>query len=151
MRGIIAMAVSVALLVAAGCGKPATHHVESTGGHEHGTGPHGGAVGDFGKNHHIEFTVDHGEREATIYILGSDVKTAAPIKAEKLTLAIADPPFTVELKAARQASDPPGTASRFVAKHEKFGTVQEFAGKVTGVVDGQTLTGEFQEEPEPKK
>lgn len=140
---------AVALLLAAGCGPAPTHRVESKGGHEHGAGPHGGAVGDFGK-YHIEFTVDHGKQEATVYILGGDIKTVAPVKADKLTLDITDPKFTVELKPQPQDGDPPGTASRFAARHERFGKEQEFAGTVTGVIEGQTLTGQFQEEPDKK-
>jgi hypothetical protein len=145
--GVLAMAVGLAL-AAAGCGSH-SHRVESTGGHEHGQGPHGGAVGDFGK-YHIEFTVDHGKQEATIYLLGGDMKTPAAVKADALALEITDPKFAVELKAAPQPADPPGTSSRFVGKHERFGKEQEFAGAVTGTVDGKPLAGEFKEEPEKK-
>lgn len=150
MRTIMAAVLGLGL--AAGCGKQAapTQRVESKGEHEHGEGPHGGATGDFGKDRHLEFTVDHGKQEVTVYLLGGDVKTAAPIKADTLTLEIVDPAFTVELKATRQDADPPGTASRFVAKHEKFGKEQEFAGKISGIVDGQSVSGEFKEEPEKK-
>ena len=46
---------------------------------------------------------------------------------------------------------PPGTSSRFVGKHEKLGVEQEFAGEVSGDVDGRPLAGEFEEKPEGKK
>src|SRR5687767_4521001 len=48
--------------------------------HEHGAGPHGGAIGEFGGKYHFEFTVNHKTQEATVYILGGDAQTAAPIK-----------------------------------------------------------------------
>lgn len=40
-----------------------------------------------------------------------------------------------------------GTASRFVGNHEKLGVVQEFAGSISGEVEGTPYVGEFQEEP----
>jgi hypothetical protein len=149
VRTLWSITIFISLVVLAGCGSH-SHRVESKGDHEHGRGPHKGAVGDFGKNYHLEFTVAHDQQEATVFILGGDAKSPAPIKADKLTLEIADPKFTVELKPSRQDDDPPGTSSRFVGKHEKFGKEQEFAGKVTGVVDGQTISGDFQEEPDKK-
>ena len=148
MRGIVLATAFGLALAATGCGSQA-HRVESKDDHHHGAGPHGGAVGDFGK-YHVEFTVDHGKQEATIYLLGGDEKTAAPVKADSLTLDIADPKFTVDLKAAPQPTDPPGLASRFVARHEKFGKEQEFAGTVRGTIDGKALSGKFKEEPEKK-
>jgi hypothetical protein len=139
---------------AAGPGADTTSTAKGKGAgtkdHEHGAGPHGGAIGEFGGKYHFEFTVSHPKQEATVYILGGDAQTPAPIKAESLTLSIDKPMFRVELKPAPQPGDPPGTSSRFVGKHEKLGAEQEFAGEVSGDVDGKPLAGEFEEKPEKK-
>ncbi len=116
----------------------------------HGAGPHEGAVADWGGGKfHVEFTVDHDKQEATVYILGSDEKSPAPIKAAdgKVLLAIKEPSFQVELTAPPLEGEAEGTASRFVGKHESLGIVQEFAGTISGEVDGTPYTGEFKEEP----
>ncbi len=123
--------------------------------HAHGAGPHGGAVGAWGGGkYHVEFTVSHPDQEATVYVLGSDHKTAASINAKdgQLLLTIKEPAFEVVLKAKPEKNDPEGTASRYVGKHEKLGKVQEFAGTISGEVDGAPYSGDFKEEPEtPKK
>src|SRR5690349_20268419 len=88
--GLVALAV---LLLAIGCRQPASPGPKGGEGpsaekggkedHAHGTGPHGGAVADWGGGKmHIEFTVDHDKQEATVYVLGSDMKTPVPIKAK---------------------------------------------------------------------
>ena len=154
------------LTLALGCteaDKPAPTSAASTTpakddhGHKHaahGAGPHEGAVADWGGGKfHVEFTVDHDKREATVYILGDDEKTATPIKAGTILLNINDPKFQVELAAAPLEGEAEGTASRFVGKHESLGKVQEFAGSISGEVEGTPYVGDFKEEPhpEPKK
>lgn len=120
-------------------------HPESEG-HAHGLGPHGGTLADWGGGkYHVEFTVNHDEQQATVYIVGGDEKTPAPIAAEEIELSISDPQMQVTLDADPLESDPEGKASRFVGTHEKLGVVQEYAGTVTGVVDGTPYTGEFEE------
>ncbi len=126
---------------------------------DHGEGPHGGAVGDWGGGkYHFEFTVDHDKKETTVYILGSDEKTPVPIKAKDGQLALSikglknKDEYKVVLKAEPQKGDPEGKASRFVGKDDKLGVVQEFAGTVSGEADGTPYAGDFKEEPaEPKK
>ena len=114
----------------------------------HGAGPHEGAVADWGGGKfHVEFTVDHDKQEATVYVLGDDEKTARPIKAATILLSINDPKFQVELAAAPLEGEAEGTASRFVGKHESLGKVQEFAGSISGEVDGTPYVGDFKEEP----
>lgn len=116
----------------------------------HGEGPHEGAVADWGGGkYHVEFTVDHGKQEAVVYVLGSDEKTAAPIKAKDgmLLLSIKQPTFQVELKADPQAGESGGASSRYVGKNEKLGVVQEFAGTISGEADGTPYVGDFKEEP----
>ena len=85
----------------------------------HGAGPHGGAVADWGGGkYHVEFTVNHDTQEATVYVLGDDEKTAAPIKTDKVLLSIVDPKFEVELAPMPLDGEADGAASRFVGKHE---------------------------------
>ncbi|MDB5339590.1 MAG: hypothetical protein JWN70_5209 [Planctomycetaceae bacterium] len=114
----------------------------------HGAGPHEGAVADWGGGkYHVEFTVDHDKQEATVYVLGSDEKTAAPVKADKLLLSINDPKFQVDLVATPLEGEKDGVASRFVGKHESLGKVQEFSGTISGEADGTPYAGDFKEEP----
>lgn len=116
----------------------------------HGNGPHDGCVADWGGGKfHVEFTVDHDKQEATVYVLGGDEKTAAPIQAKdgKLLLSIKQPAFQVDLKAVPEASETGGKSSKYVGKHEKLGIVQEFSGSISGEVDGTPYVGEFKEEP----
>ena len=116
----------------------------------HGEGPHEGVVADWGGGKfHVEFIVDHDKQEATVYVLGDDEKTAAPIKAAdgKILLTIKQPSFQVELTAMPLDGEAEGTASRFVGKHENLGKVQELAGSISGEVEGTPYAGDFKEEP----
>jgi hypothetical protein len=129
---------------------PSAQTVDTSGGsakdHRHGAGPHGGAVSDWGGGaYHVEFTVDHDAKQSTVYVLGSDGKTPAPVKAEKITLSINEPPFEVELKAQPWEGEPAGSASRFVGQHDNFGIVRKFAGAISGEVEGTPYVGEFAE------
>ncbi len=156
------MAAITALTFVAGCGdaeKPAANTAppvpqQSASTNDapkhaaHGAGPHGGPVADWGGGkYHVEFTVDHNTQEATVYVLGSDEKTAAPIKADKVTLSVIDPKLEIALAAVPMDGEAGGTASRFVGKHEGLGTVQEFAGTISGEIEGTPYTGDFKEEP----
>lgn len=152
----------LALAVVTGCDQKAGSPKDSDktpkkGGadddHAHGSGPNGGTVADWGGGkYHVEFCMDHVKKQATVYILGSDAKKAAPIKADKLLLSIKQPSFQIELKAEPQEGDPQGGASRFVGTHDNFAKEQEFAGTISGEVDGKPYAGDFKEEPaQPKK
>ena len=140
-------------LATLGCGSttpPAdtTANPPEPAAHDHGPGPHGGTIADWGGGkYHVEFTVDHGKKEATVYILGSDEKSPAPVKASHATLSINEPAFEVELKAQPLEGEPDGASSRFVGTHDNLGIVREFAGTITGVVEGTPYTGDFKEEP----
>ena len=117
-------------------------------GHSHGEGPHGGVVADWGGGtYHVEFTVDHDKQEATVYILDSNAKLPAPVKADKLLLTISGPSFQVDLMPRPLDGENEGASSRFVGKHEKLGVVQEFAGTISGEVEGTPYAGDFNEEP----
>ena len=114
----------------------------------HGAGPHGGTVVDWGGGkYHVEFTVDHDKQEGTVYVLGSDEKSPAPIDAQSIDLSINEPVMQVSLKAAPQSSDPAGKASRFMGNNKSLGVVQEYAGTIAGVIDGTPYSGDFKEEP----
>jgi len=127
--------------------------------HVHGAGPHGGAVGDWGGGKlHFEFKPNHDTKEATVWILGSDEKTATPIKAKdgKIQVSIkgvkTKETFDIVLKADPQKEDPAGKSSRFVGKHDKLAMEQDFEGTVSGEDDGTPYVGDFKEAPEePKK
>ena len=122
---------------------------ESSATHSHGSGPHGGTIADWGGGtFHVEFTVDHDQKVATVYILGSDAKTPAPIKSDKLLLSINEPQFQVELLAKPLEGESEGSASRFASLHDNLGKVQEFTGTISGEVEGKPYAGDFKEEPE---
>lgn len=122
-------------------------HDHSLEGHSHGTGPHDGTIADWGGGkYHVEFTVDHNKQQATVYIFGSDEKTPAPIDAESIELSIVEPAMQVTLQASPQDGETDGKSSRFIGTHEKLGVVQEYAGTMTGVVDGTPYSGDFKEE-----
>jgi hypothetical protein len=119
------------------------HSVE---GHSHGAGPHGGTIADWGGGkYHVEFTVDHEQQKATVYVLGPDEKTAVSIDSESIELSIAEPELQLILSPEPQASDPEGKSSRYVGTHEKLGVVQEYAGTMTAVIDGTPYSGDFSE------
>jgi hypothetical protein len=144
-------ALVICALVLAGCREESAARPDKAGkseapAHDHGAGPHGGAIGDWGNgDYHVEFTVDHDTKEATVYVLGSDGKTAAPVKAETLLLTINEPAFEVELSAQPLEDEKDGTSSRFVGRHDKLGTVREFAGTISGEVNGTPYSGDFRE------
>jgi hypothetical protein len=150
MRLLSILACSIAMVVV-GCAQnppPTAQKAEAPAEHHHGAGPHGGAVADWGGGkYHVEFTVDHDKKEATVYILGSDEKSPAPVKASKLLLSINEPAFQVDLAPQPLAGEGEGTSSRFVGQQDNLGKVQEFAGTISGEVDGTPFAGDFKEVP----
>lgn len=157
------LALVAAVQFAAGCAPapapaptpaPATTPAGEEGhGHPHsghGAGPHDGTLADWGGGkYHVEFTVDHDKKEATVYVLGGDEKTPAPIKTSdgKLLLTINEPATQVELLASPLDGEPDGLSSRFVGTHETLGIVREFSGSMSAEVDGTPYAGDFKEEP----
>jgi hypothetical protein len=117
-------------------------------GHTHGDGPHGGMIVDWGGGaYHVEFTVDHDNKEATIYILGSDEKSPAPVRADNVMLFIDDPMTDLQLAAKPLEGETGGKSSRYVGTHDTIGIVKEFAGTISGEIEGTPYTGDFKEEP----
>lgn len=149
--------IACALAVVTGCGSPPNKAAKTDGTaktsaknpekeeHSHGTGPHGGTITEWGAEaYHVEFTVNHDKKEATVYILGGDAKTPSPIKADKIHLVINDPATEFDLAASPLEGEKDG-ASRFVGTHDNLGKVQEFAGTISGEVEGTPYTGDFKE------
>ncbi len=120
--------------------------------HGHGTGPHEGVVFDFsGGKWHGEFKPSHTNKDATVWILGADEKTPAPIKVEKLRLVVSNtnPKITIDLLPVDADKD--GKASTFTGKDPGFGVEMEYKGTVFFTLDGKQSSGDFEEKPEPKK
>jgi hypothetical protein len=124
--------------------------------HAHGKGPNGGVVFDLGK-YHAEFTVDHGKKECTIFILGDDEKTPTPVAAKELTLNTKAtktedgkpvPPMTIKLLPKDESG---GKATKFVGTDPGLGHVADFSGTVLGEIDGKPSQGEFMEDRDDHK
>lgn len=117
--------------------------------HDHADeGPHGGALAEWGaEEYHAEFTVDHGKKQATVYLLDGKAKKAVPIQTESITLTIKNvkPPASITLKADPQKEDPKGTSSRFVGQHDALAKEMEFDGEISGKVGDKAYTGDFKE------
>lgn len=132
-------------------GKPEKPHSHAHGeGHEHEPGPHGGTLVDWGGGkYHVEFTVDRKKKEAVVYVLGMDEKTATPIVATdgKVLLTIKTPAFQLELKAQPLDGETDGKSSRYVGEHENLGGEQKFAGTISGEIAGTPYAGDFDEKP----
>jgi hypothetical protein len=138
----------------AGCGRepdpapPASSAAAMPATDHHGNAPHGGTVADWGGGaYHVEFTVDHDKKEATVYVLGSDGQSPAPINAETIQLTINDPKTEMELVAKPLEGEAEGTSSRFIGTHDTIGMVKEFAGTISGMLDGDPYVGDFKELP----
>jgi hypothetical protein len=164
--GFSAAALIAAAITAGGCtqgpappqAKPKTsaskaddhnHTHDGDNHHEHGAGPHEGTLADWGGGtYHVEFTVDHDKKEALVYLLGADMKTPAPVKTGDgtLLLTIREPSFQVELSALPLPGETDGKASCYGGTHESLGIVREFAGTISGEVDGTPFAGDFAEE-----
>ncbi|MEX0978929.1 MAG: hypothetical protein WDZ48_08770 [Pirellulales bacterium] len=150
----------VVAFLATGCSKPGdtkpavnksgAAEAGATTEHSHGTGPNGGVVFDLGK-HHAEFTVDHGKQQCTILFLGDDEKTPTAVTASEFTLTISETktkdgtkvePMTITML---PESSTDGNASKFVGTNPGIGNVADFAGTVSGEIDGKPAQGEFKE------
>lgn len=117
--------------------------------HCHGAGPHDGTLADWGGGkYHVEFTVDHDKKEAVVYVLASDERTPVPVKTVDgtLLLTIQEPAFQVELAGRPLPGESDGMASCYGGTHESLGIVREFAGTISGEVDGTPFAGEFVEQ-----
>ena len=148
-----AFAVSVFFLVMAGCTRDQNTQSPTAKGKDddkHGhasTGPHAGALAEWGKDEfHAEFTLDHSAKQVTVYILDGKAKKAPPIDPDKVTNVTlsakntADSIF-VELKHDPQKSGAGGIA--YVAGHEQFAKAGDYAGTISGKINGAPYSGTF--------
>ena len=148
---MIAGSLAAVLVLVTGCAKPTAEQAAQQPApaakgepHTHGAGPNGGVVFDLGAQH-AEFTVDHDKQEATVLFFES------PVAATELILNIQETqtadgtkvaPMTVIL-APTDAAD--GKAAKFVGTDPGIGNVADFAGTVSGEIDGKPANGEFKE------
>lgn len=116
----------------------------------HGAGPNGGVVFDLG-SYHAEFTVDHDKQECTIVFLGADEKSSASVAATEFIFVTKETktaegkmvaPLTVVLMPVAEKE---GKASKFVGTDPGIGNVADFAGTLSGEIDGKPAMGEFSE------
>lgn len=122
------------------------HEVE---GHDHAPGPHGGTIVDWGGGkYHVEFMVDHDKREAVAYVLGPDEKTPTPIKADDsgLLLTLTEPATQLTLTARPLPGETADACSCFAGTDDTLGIGREFAGTISGLVNGTPYAGDFAEE-----
>ena len=123
------------------------HAHEDEHSHDHEHAPHGGTIVDWGGGKfHVEFTVDHPTQKAVVYLLGSDAQSASPVAAKTVLLSLGDPVVQVELKPSPLEGETAERCSRFEGQHEALGTVREFAGTLSGEIDGVPYAADFAEE-----
>jgi hypothetical protein len=128
---------------------PAQDQAKPTDKHDHGEGPHKGALAEWGEEeYHVEFTVDHKAQQVTVYVLDGSAKKAKPIDAKELILTLKlKPAVTMKLQPSRQASDPPDRSSCYVGKHAALAKEQDFEGTISGKVGNKPYSGDFKEKP----
>ena len=121
------------LVVSLGCGsKPDEDYKKFTPSeakplaedHGHGQkGPNGGEIVELGdEDFHAEVVLNEKKGELSIYILGSDAKTAKPIEATELVLSFkhGDKSEDFKLLATKQEGDAEGQASLFFTADPKL-------------------------------
>ena len=153
------LACSLGLLICSGCptesgssyrelGKTDdVTNVDPLDHHHHDHGPHGGHILEFGKWHGEVVMGD--DRTVTVYILGGDAETAAPLAdaTAVLHLHVGGEETEVPLTASPQEGDPENQTSRFVASAdvipESIDDIEKLHGEVVLTVAGETVTGEI--------
>lgn len=158
-RKIAIVSVAFACLSIVGCSnrdaaKPKADK-EKKAVHNHpDKGPHGGALVEWGDDdYHLEFLVDHGKKEATVYVLDDVAAKPAPIAAEEITLTLTHtkPPLRIPMKAAPETGDAKGKSSRFVAVHDELGKEMDFKGEISGKVGDTPYRGDLEEKDHDHK
>lgn len=116
--------------------------------HEHGAkGPHGGSLVELGEEeYHAEVLVDHDAHVVRVYVLGKDAKSAEPITAADLAIALpGKDPLT--LKAAPQKGDGEGKASVFELNDDAvvhmLMDAKAIHGKLNVTIADKPYTGEI--------
>jgi hypothetical protein len=116
--------------------------------HDHDSaGPHGGAIVELGgEEYHAEVVIDGKTNTITVYLLGKDAKTAAPIAAEEV-IVVTEDDARLKLKAAPQAGEDGGKASKFELTEETTVDPIAKAGFLHGAlqleIDGKPYRGDI--------
>jgi len=112
-------------------------------------GPHKGVITEWGDHeYHVELVVDHGKKEARVYIYGPSHKLKpAPIPAETVKLSIKSPPLQMELKPEKQPGDPEGKYTCYVGTNDALAKEQEYEGSISAKFNGKPYAGDFSEKP----
>jgi YHS domain-containing protein len=119
--------------------------------HDHSdVGPHGGTLVEWDDTYHAEFTLDHANKTATIYILDDKAKLAPKIDAGKitkvlLTITSVKPFIEVNLTHDAKLSSEKGIV--FTGTNDYFAKTTEFKGQLDGTVDGKTFGGPLNYKP----
>lgn len=101
--------------------------------HDHGAGPHGGAIVELGdEEYHGEVVVDGKTHQLTVYLLGKDAKTPAPVEVPHVTVVTED---NEKLQLTAVAAAGSSAASEFVLQDE---------AKVDAIVKAGYLHGSLQ-------
>src|SRR5262245_42443193 len=96
-------------------GKP-THGIDD---HDHGAGPHGGAIVELGADeYHAEVVLDPKAHALRVYMLGGDAKTPALVAVAELKIVTGENQ-SLTLKAAPQEGEAAGKSSLFELVDEK--------------------------------
>lgn len=142
----LAVGVLVAFL-ATGCGSDGVSRAPAATERTRETpvGPHLGALVAWGEQHRVEFVADRVTGEVTVYVLGRDARTPAPVATDEIVLSLDEPAIQVALKPSPQARDPMGTSSRFVGSLPDSTRGWRLRGVLSGVVDGNRVSGELVE------
>lgn len=115
--------------------------------HDHGAGPHGGAIVELGdEEYHAEVVVDAGAHTLRVFLLGPDAKTASPIAAASVSVVTEDQK-TLTLKAVPQEGDGDGKASKFELTDKEAVDAIAREGFLHGAlqleVDGKSYRGDI--------
>lgn len=128
-------------------------NVTNTAGHDHhhhhhDLGPNGGHLVELGdEQYHAEVLFDASDRSLTVYLLGPDAETAAPVAVEEITFTLdgGDAPQTITLTASPVETDGENLASRFASEAgavpETVRDAEDLHGSITAVIEGTSLTG----------
>jgi hypothetical protein len=158
-KRLSALVLGLGLVVAAGCDtrkdpapKGGDKKEEEIDHSQHDPGPHGGTIFDIaGGKYHGEFKVDHAKKEATLWLFATDMKTPAPVKADKVRLVVSNtnPKIEIDLLPADKSAD--GKTFTFTGKHDGFTTEQKYKGTVSFKVGDTPYSGDFEEEESKKR
>jgi hypothetical protein len=149
-----------ASLLVVGCNQPSSekpvsdagvkhddHHSDNDEGHDHGHGPHDGAIIELGSaDYHAELVHDDAAGTATIYILDGAAEKPAAIETEEITInaTLDGAGSQFKLAAAPASDDPAGKSSVFASSDPKLLAALDAEGskpQLVVTVDGKQHRG----------